>query len=133
MIDFCIEGIPQPKQRPRHTRNGHTYTPDKTVQAEQNIKARYLELGLPYFGDNPLKISVIFYMPIPVSFSNKKRRELENEPILKHPDVDNLLKLLMDALNGVCYADDRQVWSAYATKRYSSRPRTEVAIWEGNL
>lgn len=44
--------------------------------------------------------------------------------------VDNLAKLVKDALNGVFWRDDAQVVDLTVKKRYSDVPRTEVMIEE---
>ena len=44
------------------------------------------------------KMSVVFYMPMPKSWSKKKRLQMEFLPHKQRPDVDNLIKGLMDIL-----------------------------------
>lgn len=130
-IHFLIEGPPQPKLRHRRNgKTGHMYTPQKTIEAEQNVKAQYLEAGLPYFDKAPLHMRLIYYMPIPKSLSKRKRLQMEGTPHIIRPDTDNLTKLVKDALNGICYHDDSQVFDDHGTKYYSNNPRTEVTIWE---
>jgi Holliday junction resolvase RusA-like endonuclease len=46
------------------------------------------------------------------------------------PDLDNVVKAVLDALNGVVYLDDAQVVNLVATKRYATEPRVEVYIFE---
>ena len=43
----------------------------------------------------------------------------KKQPPLVKPDIDNVVKLVMDALNGVAYDDDKQVVRQYAEKRYT--------------
>ena len=49
---------------------------------------------------------------------------------VKKPDVDNILKIVMDGLNGIAYPDDKQITDAHVKKRYSSEPRVEVVLME---
>jgi Holliday junction resolvase RusA-like endonuclease len=50
---------------------------------------------------------------------------------LKKPDIDNIEKIVLDALNGVAYADDANVVSVRAIKgRYESTPRLIVRVRE---
>ena len=61
-------------------------------------------------------------MPIPKSASKKKRILMESGQI-KHtvkPDVDNLVKSVLDACNGVAYSDDNLVTTINAIKIYAS-------------
>jgi Holliday junction resolvase RusA-like endonuclease len=46
------------------------------------------------------------------------------------PDIDNLLKFVMDALNGVFYKDDSQICQVFTLKQYNTRPGTLVEIVE---
>lgn len=48
----------------------------------------------------------IFYIPMPESWSEKKKREMENSPHQQKPDIDNLTKGVMDAL----LEKDETVW-----------------------
>lgn len=72
---------------------------------------------------------IVFYMPIPQSWSKKKQREAAGQPHIKKPDIDNLIKGLFDSLNGVCWADDNQVCEIRNTKKiYSEKPGIEFSI-----
>ena len=44
-------------------------------------------------------------------------------------DVDNLVKTVMDSLNGICYIDDRQVIEIYARK-FFGKPHIEISLEE---
>lgn len=72
------------------------------------------------------------YYPVPESHIKKqKERELRNFVLpTKKPDIDNILKIIMDGLNGVAYHDDKQVVEVTIRKRYSSEPRVEVVLME---
>ena len=48
----------------------------------------------------------------------------------KKPDIDNIIKAVLDALNGVAYKDDTQVVQVMATKKYRDKAFVEVAIFE---
>jgi Holliday junction resolvase RusA-like endonuclease len=65
---------------------------------------------------------VIFYLPIPDSFSAKRKAALENGAHTVKPDIDNLFKAFTDAL---CY-NDSYINDVRMTKRYSSNPRIEI-------
>ena len=73
---------------------------------------------------------VIAYYPIPQSTSKKRRKEmLEHRirPTVK-PDLDNVAKLIFDALNGVAWYDDNAIVDTQVRKFYSDTPRVEVFI-----
>lgn len=48
-------------------------------------------------------------------------------PLVK-PDIDNCIKSIMDALNGVAYKDDKQVVLVRSIKRYGEHPQTIIDI-----
>ena len=51
----------------------------------------------------------------------------------KKPDSDNIIKIILDALNGICYHDDSQVCKIYFEKKYSEIPKVEITIKEIDL
>ena len=48
----------------------------------------------------------------------------------KRPDVDNVLKIVCDALNKIVYDDDACIVDAQVRKYYSANPRVEISIEE---
>ncbi|MDE2097999.1 MAG: RusA family crossover junction endodeoxyribonuclease [Patescibacteria group bacterium] len=109
-----IPGQPVPKGRPRVLRNGHTYTPRKTAEAEQTLR---------------MEIRVQAGRPLQPSLAAV---EIEADFYLRgfpRVDVDNLGKLVMDALNGMAFRDDAQVWATRFRKWPGSTvPRTELTV-----
>ena len=75
--------------------------------------------------EGPLCLSVMAYMAIPASWSHKKRADALAGLIFPtgKPDVDNIIKLLADAVNKLVWRDDAQVVSASVWKRYDAHPR----------
>jgi len=139
MIRFQILGTPVGKGRPRATtmkkKDGSSfvrmYTPGRTVQAENSVLAQ----ALPYKPDAPLTcplyMRISAYIAIPSSFTKAKRMAASEGAIYPtgKPDADNLGKLICDALNGVFYADDKQIVTLYIYKRYTAlAARTVVEI-----
>ena len=74
--------------------------------------------------DGPIVVCVEAYMPIPQSWSQRKRADALSGKILPttKPDIDNLQKCL-DALNNVVWLDDKQIVTSLVSKRYSADPR----------
>lgn len=106
-ITFNIE--PTPKGRPRLGKYG-TYTPAKTKAAEEAIQWAWH--GKPMEG--PLKVSLRFYFKRP-----KKCLKCYKDT---RPDIDNLVKLVCDALNGLAWKDDGQIVILEAYKLYCQHP-----------
>lgn len=107
-IHFTVPGLSFRRARARtvRTKDGRTfsYTPDGTVLYENLIKTCYYQTGVNPFGaDEELRPT-------------------------KKPDLDNVIKSILDALNKVAYHDDTQIVSLSMEKFYSDSPRVEVTI-----
>lgn len=121
-VHFIIPGRPVGKGRPRFTKNGHCWTPDKTVAYEREIKLAYWEAyGRRHFSaDKALAVEIVLYYVRPKSMTKAKRLMAQRgilRPVVK-PDVDNVAKAILDALNGVAFADDRQIVQLSCEKWY---------------
>ena len=133
-VDFWVKGQPVGKGRPRFTKSGHTYTPQKTKDYEHKLAAAASDamqnLGLePWSGK--CKVGVLAQFEIPTSWP-KKRREaaVRYEVHPGRPDIDNLVKIALDAINGVVFEDDAQVYMVQAMKRYGD-PMLLVSVeWD---
>lgn len=130
LLTITLAGVPVAKGRARITRNG-TFTPNKTRRYESTLRlaAREAMLGRKMF-DCALHVSVIVHVPIPASWSKRKKNSANIGTLLPctKPDLDNYIKIATDALNGVVYPDDNQVVDVLASKRYSEHPRITITI-----
>ena len=134
-VFFNVDCIPIGKQRPKFRKIGNfvqTYTPKKTVDFEQQVrKAAEKAMG----GMGPLETPVALYCYVrllPGRSFPKKRLEacLSGLERPKKPDLDNVVKAVQDALNGVIYKDDAQIVSLHATKKYDMNPGVEILVKE---
>lgn len=130
MISLIIPGEPVAKGRPRMTRSGIAYTPGKTQGYENLVKMCYMEQGNKVKLEGRVQLSMLAYFQIPKSKSKKMQKAMEEQEIrpTKRPDIDNILKGVLDALNKLAYDDDSQIVSVRVEKFYSHEPRVEVAI-----
>jgi len=134
-VSFNISGPMRGKQRPRATRQGRIYTPKETVNAEAYIKYLASEAMCtmePFTG--ALKATFAIYVEIPKSFTKAKRKaalEGIEHPTTK-PDLDNIVKLLADAMNGIVYKDDKQIVSICVSKKYAEHASAHVYVGEIN-
>lgn len=131
LMIFEFLGAPIAKARPRVTRAGITFTPKKTRDYEQSLAyAAGIKMGGKEPFDVPLKINIRFFFPIPKSF-NKSKHKLAADKVLlpaKKPDIDNLIKAILDALNGIVWVDDALVCAVVAGKSYSENPRVFLKV-----
>ena len=88
---LIIPGCPVPCGRPRSTLQGHVYMPERTRKYERMVRRLASAVfQAPYEG--PVELRATFMLP------DRRRR-----------DLDNLVKSVMDGLNGVAFLDDSQV------------------------
>ena len=91
---------------------------------------KYPAWDVQTFKDKQLNVIIDVYMPVPKSYSNKKRLQAignEIRPTVK-PDCDNIAKNINDSLNGIAYPDDKQIVSLTVNKFYSDYEHTTVKI-----
>lgn len=137
-VKFTVPGQPKGKARARTVRRGggksFSYTPEGTILYENLIKTCYLQdAGHVLFNDGqPLAVDIIAFYEVPKSYSKKKKREMLDGQLYptKKPDIDNIAKCVLDALNKLAYRDDTQVVKLHMEKHYAEIPRVEVEIRE---
>lgn len=132
-ITFPYE--PKPKLRPRfRIMYGRiaTITPPETKQFEYLISEYYCFNAQHYCFEKgvPLSIELEFGMPIPASATKKSKIDMQAGIVLpaKKPDIDNLTKSVLDALNGVAWHDDAQIVEIKASKIYSGSPYIKMFL-----
>lgn len=77
-----------------------------------------------------LRVVVTFVMPMPDSWTNKKKQEQLGAAVTVKPDIDNLVKGLLDSANKICWNDDNQVVEIVARKKYGIDGAIEMEIEE---
>ena len=84
--------------------------------------------------ETPLCVDITFYLSIPISWSKKRRTDAINgitRPTARNGDIDNLIKAVLDAGNGLLWADDTFITDIVARKRYTGDvARTEITVKE---
>ena len=80
-------------------------------------EVRLRGVKLEVYGD-----SVVFYMPMPKSWSEKKKNEMDGTPHQQKPDWDNLGKALSDAI----YNDDSKIWNITISKMWAYEGAIEI-------
>lgn len=128
---FTVPGEPRGKGRPRVTRNG-TYTDSETKAYEQKIIAYYRKAfgGYKWPDGAFIAVKVVAHYPIPKRATKAAMAAMQAGTLLpsRKPDIDNVLKVVLDALNGVAYKDDSRVVKVEAEKKYSFEPRLEIKV-----
>ena len=121
-LSWSVSGRPVPQQRARFaTRTGHVYDPS-SQQKQAFLKASIEACPLPDEPfQGPLKIVLKF------TYKHVKKRKRHHT---SRPDVDNLVKFVLDALQGPSgyFCDDAQITMLEASKGYGEEPSTFVHI-----
>lgn len=130
---FTIPGEVIPQGRPRfaRTRTGvRTYDPARSREYKSFVQWSTFQLWPAEPLDGPLSVRIVEYRAIPASWSKKRRAEALAGVIRPtgRPDLDNVVKAILDSLNGRMWHDDSQVVSLHAEKRYAEIARAEVEI-----
>lgn len=149
-FQFTIEGnaIAQPRQRFAMRKNKfgknimvNYIKEDHPIHAWKRLVALFARQHRPknWPMDEPVQLSVLFILPR----QTKILKYLSGKPTTRLPayapafqvaDVDNLVKAIMDAMNGVLWKDDSQVWGLWSKKMYASideKPRVIIKLLAG--
>jgi crossover junction endodeoxyribonuclease RusA len=112
-VSIEIPGAPVPLQRSR-TNSGRHYLPKRSRIFRETVQGCWLAAGRPSLGHAPFTLSVRFYGANP------------------RADLDNLVKGILDALNGLAFDDDSQlvcIAGAHKLDVDEEGPRTIVDLW----
>jgi len=109
VVTFTVLGEPRSKQRPRVTARG-TFTPQETIIAERAVRDAWRSTGHPQF---------VYEVLVDITFYNGNRRRR---------DLDNMAKLVLDALNKEAYADDVQVVELNVRKLFTEKEKARTII-----
>lgn len=139
-ITFEVPGVARGQGRPRATiRGGHASVyetaEDKSYKGLIQFHAmqKLNEEGLNYPFPTPatgFKVELVISKAIPKSFSKKKQNAAYADKILPltKPDLDNVAKIYLDALNGIVWEDDSAVTSLSISKQYWNVERVVVIV-----
>jgi len=128
---YEIKIHPKPKARPRFSASGHAYTPKETQEYEKAIR---LAIGNPKPYEKWAIIGIEFMFALPKAATKREKQMVETYGKIqmhKRPDIDNLVKSVLDAVNnGVLVSDDSIICRLTATKVYGQEDKITI-ICEG--
>ena len=123
MIKFTINARPQPKERSRTAKNGHHYTPNRTVNFELTVKCEFR-------AQHPFHEILTGPVGMSVDIQFAKPKTVAKGYWHTNPgDATNIVKAIEDALNKVAWVDDRQVADLRSIKHWGQTDRIIVSIW----
>lgn len=120
MIEFelQIEPLPQPRIKARRIGNHiQVYTPQNA--AIKAYKATIVAAFKQVAGEDFEPLKGPLCLTIGFTFERPQARLKEEAHIIK-PDLDNLAKGVMDALNGAAWHDDSQIVNLNLTKQWAT-------------
>lgn len=119
---FTVDREAIGKGRPRWF-NGRAVTPEKTRNFEGQVRMKS-KLAMNFAGlkatVNPVRVKIQAFYQVPKSRTKSFKRIVDEKlvPYDKKPDADNVAKAICDAMNGIVYADDKQVFSVVCEQFY---------------
>lgn len=128
MYEFTFQLQPIALKRHRHF--GHrTWNPSSKEQ--QHFRDLFIEQiqdknAFPIVGPVELRLKLVFEMS--KSWSQKKKDRVLGSPHISRPDLSNVLKFVEDALIGVAYNDDSQIWSITVEKTWGKEPEIQLIL-----
>jgi Holliday junction resolvase RusA-like endonuclease len=125
--NFKVHGNPVAQGRGRIVKRGAHYgikDPEKSREYKDTLRLLAHAHRICPLPTGPLGLSLVFEIMRPKSV--KKGSKWRD----KTPDLDNLCKGVLDAFNGLLWADDKQVVVLHASKPYSDSPGVTVELWE---
>ena len=134
IYEFEVPGKVVGKGRPRlNAYTGTVYTPTKTKDYETLVE-QYFLLKYPRFKilEGRLKVSIIAYFSIPKSTRKIEINEMLENNIspTKKPDIDNIVKIVLDSMNKFAFRDDTQITKLEVEKKYGLEEKIYIKIEE---
>jgi len=136
-MQFEFEGPPIPQHRPRFHIYGNKPVAHSDQKAEKNsMRGHMVMQKIPTYDQiippkTPIKLEILFYFEYPPSASKRKRILAKEKPIpmTVKPDLDNLIKFILDCGNKVLWEDDNIIFDIHAKKYYADCAKTVLRIY----
>lgn len=133
---FKADIVPIPQKRPRAAVvNGRVVMYDHPdCKKYKNALAHIFkeQMGNKQLMTYPVEVYICLTLPIPSSWSRQSREAAADEKVMpdtrRTGDIDNLIKPVLDAANGVIWQDDCQVVGMGAIKKYGATPGVELQV-----
>ena len=134
IYEFEVPGKVIGKGRPRlNSYTGIVYTPTKTKDYESLVE-QYFLLKYPRFKtlEGRIKVSIIAYFSIPKATKKSDINEMLDNNIspTKKPDIDNIVKAVLDSMNKFAFKDDNQITKLEVETKYALEDKIYIKIEE---
>ena len=125
MIEFRADGVPVPQGSMKVINGRVLHSQGSALAVWRSTVAFAAKIAGAKLTDEPVEMTMVFIMPKPKTV----KRDLPTVP----PDLDKLVRGVLDALTHVCYSDDAQVVSINAHKVYGATPGVEIRLTQKYL
>ena len=134
IYEFEVPGKVIGKGRPRlNSYTGVVYTPTKTKDYELLVE-QYFLLKYPHFKalEGRINVIIIAYFSIPKATKKADINEMLENNIspTKKPDIDNIVKAVLDSMNKFAFKDDTQITKLEVEKKYALEDKIYIKIEE---
>lgn len=135
-ITFSVDFVKAWQRAGTNFKTGRHYTKQDTEDAEREIGIAYKGASIRKYGKVvsapagiPVAVKVECFTKAPKSWPSWLPKHLKPRmPFTKKPDADNILKAVLDGLNGVAYEDDKQVIAAHVFKHDMSGTTADKTV-----
>ena len=132
--EFEVIGKVIGKGRPRlNSYTGMVYTPTRTKDYEELVE-QYFLLKYPRFKilEGRIKVSIIAYFSISKTTKKSDINDMLENNIspTKKPDIDNIVKAILDSMNKFAFKDDNQITKLEVEKKYALEDKVYIKIEE---
>lgn len=137
MISIFVPGIAAPQGSKRHVGKGVLVESSKTLKPWRNDVGREASIAMRgremVYG--PVAVRLAFHFPRPKGHfgTGKNAGTIKASAPRRHivkPDIDKLERAIYDALTGIVWKDDSQVWKVEKIKAYASTAGVYIDIWD---
>ena len=132
IYEFEVPGKIIGKGRPRlNTYSGSVYTPTRTKDYESLVMQYFLlkyPRYKPFEGRVQVEINALFEVPKSTKKADKELMLSNQIHPTRKPDIDNMVKIIRDAMNGIAFKDDIQITKLNVEKTYSTQEKVQIKI-----
>lgn len=120
MINFFVDGLPVPQGSMKVINGRVIHNKGSELAAWRSAVALTARQKGARPSPDPIKIEMRFYMPRPKTVKRP-------EPSVA-PDLDKLIRAVLDGLTAIAYIDDGQVTEIVAQKAYGDRIGVDISL-----
>ena len=115
IVQFSVTCTPRPQTRPRLSHR-HAFEPSFITEYKRLIRA---------LGHNAMHGTAPLNGSLSIELNIRRNKKIDSRAF---GDIDNHIKSVLDALNGVCYVDDSQIAVVHVRKFQSKNEGIDILL-----